>query len=123
MPQRIKPLTLAIASVLAFMADGAHASAFQLLEQNASGLGNAYAGSAAVAENASTVFFNPAGMTALSSGELSMGLTTVKPSFKFSNNGSTVPNAGAASLAGEGNDGGSMGLIPNFPEMYPRKTC
>jgi len=40
----------------------ASAAAFQLWEQNASGLGNAYAGSAAVADNASTIFFNPAGM-------------------------------------------------------------
>ena len=38
---------------------------FALLEQNASGLGNAYAGSAAVAADASTMFFNPAGLTLL----------------------------------------------------------
>ena len=37
----------------------------QLMEQNASGLGNAYAGQAAAAENASTIYFNPAGMTLL----------------------------------------------------------
>ena len=41
----------------------AHAAGFQLLEQNASGIGSAYAGSAAIAEDASTVYFNPAGMT------------------------------------------------------------
>ena len=43
----------------------ASAAGFALLEQNASGLGNAYAGSAAVAADASTIFFNPAGLTLL----------------------------------------------------------
>lgn len=89
------------------------ASGFQLIEQNASGIGNAYAGSAAVAENASTIFFNPAGMTQLQAHEYSLGISAVKPSFKFTNNGSTVPILGPVSLAGNGGDGGSMGFIPN----------
>ena len=42
----------------------AHSAGFQLLEQNASGL-NAYAGSAANPENASIIYYNPAGMTYL----------------------------------------------------------
>jgi len=45
------------------MAGGAHAAAFALMEVDASGLGNAYAGRAAAAEDASTVFHNPAGLT------------------------------------------------------------
>lgn len=40
------------ALMLATLSGAANASGFQLLEQNASGIGNAYAGSAAVAENA-----------------------------------------------------------------------
>lgn len=47
---------------LGMAAGQAGAAGFQLLEQNASGIGNAYAGSAAVAENASTIYFNPAGV-------------------------------------------------------------
>ena len=69
--------------LLAF-SGAASAAAFQLLEQNASGLGNAYAGSAAVADNASTIFFNPAGMTQLGNGiQLSAGVTGVGPSYEF----------------------------------------
>ena len=41
----------------------AHAAGFALIEQNASGMGNAYAGGSAIAEDASTIYFNPAGMT------------------------------------------------------------
>lgn len=98
----------------------AGAAGFQLLEQNASGIGNAYAGSAAVAENASTIFYNPAGMTQLQAREFSGGLTAVRPSFKFSDSGSsanTVSPAfvGPASnvVSGNGGDGGSWGAIPN----------
>ncbi len=54
----------ALAAVLAAMGmTGAQAAGFALIEQNASGLGNAYAGQAAAAQDASTIFFNPAGMT------------------------------------------------------------
>jgi long-chain fatty acid transport protein len=86
------------------------ASGFQLLEQNASGLGNAYAGSAVVAENASTIFFNPAGMTKLKNRELSAGLNIVKPSFEFENISSS--NAPAA-LGSNGGDAGDYAFIPN----------
>ncbi len=88
----------------------AGAAGFQLMEQNASGLGNAYAGSAAVAENASTIFYNPAGMTQLQSREVSFGLAAVKTSFKFTDNGSSVSNLAGT---GDGGDAGTWGYIPN----------
>jgi long-chain fatty acid transport protein len=46
------------------------ASGFALIEQSASGLGNAFAGAAASAEDASTIFFNPAGMSMFSSAQI-----------------------------------------------------
>lgn len=95
------------ALVLGLFAGHASASGFQLLEQNASGIGTAYAGSAAVADNASTVFYNPAGMTQLRDREISVGVSAVTPSFKFSDRGSD----GVA--AGEGGDGGGTSFIPN----------
>jgi long-chain fatty acid transport protein len=91
-------------------AGSASAAGFQLLEQTASGIGNAYAGSAAVAENASTIFYNPAGMTQLKDHEASFGLTAIKPSFKFHNNGST---SGTLAGAGDGGDAGQWGWVPN----------
>ena len=86
------------------------ASGFQLMEQNASGIGNAYAGSAAVAENASTIFYNPAGMTQLQAHEFSVGVSAVDPDFSFSNRGSSV---GAFNTAGDGGDAGGWAFIPN----------
>ena len=90
----------------------AQAAGFHLLEQNASGLGNAYAGSAAVSDNASTIFFNPAGMTYLPGLNVSAGVSAVRPSFKFSNDGTTGP-AGLPGTGPNGGDAGSWGFVPN----------
>ncbi len=89
------------AALLALASGSASAAGFQLLEQNASGIGNAYAGSAAVAENASTIYFNPAGMTQLQAREVSAGLSLVRPSFRFTDQGSFPPGAASAQDAGD----------------------
>ena len=98
------------ALLLVAFSGSASASGFQLLEQNLSGLGNAYAGSAAVAENASTIYFNPAGMTQLQDREVSGGLAAIGPSFKFKDEGSQV---GALAGAGNGGDAGGWAAVPN----------
>lgn len=98
-----------IAAAYSVIAAGsASASGFQLLEQNASGLGNAYAGSAVVAENASTIFFNPAGMTQLKITEMSAGFTPVFSSFEYTDNG-LFPSP----ISGNGGDAGGLAFIPN----------
>ena len=110
MQNTIKPRLIPVLLALAF-SGVANASGFQLLgEQNASGIGNAGAGSAAVAENASTVFYNPAGMTQLQAREVSLGGTLVKTNFDFSNSGSSV---GVLGTSGDGNNGGGLGFVPN----------
>ena len=110
MQNTIKPRLIPALLALAF-SGVASASGFQLLgEQNASGIGNAGAGSAAVAENASTVFYNPAGMTQLQAREVSLGGTLVKTNFDFSNSGSSV---GVLGTSGDGNNGGGLGFVPN----------
>lgn len=88
----------------------ASAAGFQLLEQNASGIGNAYAGSAAVADNASTIFFNPAGMTQLKDREFSVGVAAINPSFNFTDKGSA---AGFLAGTGDGGNAGGWGFVPN----------
>jgi long-chain fatty acid transport protein len=98
------------ALIISLLAGSASAAGFQLLEQNASGLGNAYAGSAAIAENASTIFYNPAGMTQLKERELSIGATAVGTSFKFNDTGSS---GGFLTGTGTGGDGGGWGFIPD----------
>src|SRR5512143_2797779 len=90
----------------------AHASGFQLVEQNASGMGNAYAGQAAAAEDASTVFFNPAGLTHLPRLQVVAALNFIRPSSEFENRGTTPPTL-QPTLGGTGGDAGSLSLVPN----------
>lgn len=92
---------------LAGFADLAQAAGFALIEQNASGLGNAYAGAAAVAEDASTIFFNPAGMTRLPGRQIVVVGHLIKPQAEFS--GTVSPAIGG----GAGGDAGSWSFVPN----------
>ncbi len=90
----------------------AQAAGFALIEQSGSGMGNAYAGAAAVAEDASTIFFNPAGMTYIEGTQAVGALHLIKPSAEFNNQGSV--NAAPRPLGGEGGDAGDLAFVPNF---------
>jgi len=108
-------LALLVAAALPLVcAKQAQAAAFALAEQGVSGLGNAYAGAAAAAEDASTVWWNPAGMSRLAPGKhlLAAGHAIV-PSTKF-NNGSSVPAALQTLNNGNGGDAGETAFIPNL---------
>lgn len=103
-------LAQSVAAVLViFTAGAASASAFQLQEQNASGLGNAYAGSASNAENASVLFNNAAAITELQSREVTFGVDAVKPSYRFSDR-----NSSSGRLKGDGGDAGGWAALPHF---------
>jgi long-chain fatty acid transport protein len=91
------------------------ASGFALHEQGASGLGNAYAGAAAVAEDATTVWWNPAGMARLAPGKhFSIGGVYIDPSTSFTNNGSTIASASNPARTGNGGDAGKDAIVPNM---------
>lgn len=94
--------TLPAAMLLAF-SGLASAAGYQALEQNASGLGVAYAGSAAIADNAATLFANPAGMSRLEGVNFSVGVVGVSERHKFRTTG------GVAS----GGDAGESNALPN----------
>ena len=106
-----KLMTLAVAAALGGMASSAVAGGFAIGTQSGSGTGNAFAGGAAAADDASVAWFNPAAMTLLPGMQAAGALNIVKPSFKFSNNGST--GVFAAQPAGDGGDGGGWAYIPN----------
>src|ERR1700687_1239246 len=95
----------AVLSLAAGHAGLAYGSAFALQEQSGSGLGNAFAGGAAVAEDAATIFTNPAGMSRLAGMEAVAAGSLICPEAKFSNNGS-LP-AALQTLGGNGGGDGS----------------
>jgi long-chain fatty acid transport protein len=102
--------------VAAAMAGGlaeAGASGFALIEQNASGMGNAYAGQAAAAENASTIFFNPAGMTRLPGKQISVAVSAIRPVAEFTDDGGSRSPSPFLPLGDNGGDAGDWNLIPS----------
>jgi long-chain fatty acid transport protein len=90
----------------------AQAAGFALIEQSASGMGNAFAGGSAVAEDASTIFFNPAGMTYIQGTQAVGALHLIKPNAEFNNQGSV--RALPRPLGSEGGDAGDLAFVPNL---------
>ncbi len=89
-------LALCLTLGMAALPTSAAASGFQLVEQNASGLGVAYAGQAAGVGDASAIYFNPAALTKLKGWNVVVSLETIKLGTTFKNDGSTKPQLGPA---------------------------
>ena len=95
-----------------------NAAGFALVEQSGSGLGNAYAGAAAVAEDASTIFFNPAGMTYITGTQAVGALNLIKPNAEFNDQGSIKAFSSPPTLVPAGGDGGSIADLAFIPNLY-----
>ncbi|MGO1080387.1 OmpP1/FadL family transporter [Inquilinus sp. CA228] len=99
MKQGISRLALGVAAMSAgagLGAGAANAAGFFIQEQSVTGLGRAFAGGAAAADDASTIFFNPAGMTFLKSGEVQSGGSLLIPDSELKDDGSTIDYPGIA---------------------------
>ncbi len=90
----------------------ASGAAFALAEQNVMGLGNAFAGSGATAEDANTVWYNPAGLARLNFPQIENAVHLIKPSSKFQDAGSKA--AFGQPLGGTGGDAGDFAVVPNL---------
>lgn len=101
-----------LAAAAAGFSSQLHASGFALIENGASGQGNAYAGAAAVASDASTIWFNPAGMMLVGKDQIIVALHAVSPEFSFTN-GNTVTGV-ATTVNGPDDDGSENAFVPNL---------
>lgn len=101
------------------IASSVQAAGFALLEQNASGAGVAYAGKAAIAEDASAAWFNPASMSRLKERQVLLGGHYIDLNSEFNNEGTTTPAAMPANPGRNVGDFGSEGYIPNFHLVLP----
>lgn len=106
-------LHCAVAAALAAVSNIAAAAAgYSLIEQSGSGMGNAFAGGAASAEDASTIYYNPAGMSRLKGKQVAVALHAIRPSASFTP--SAAAQAATLQVAGNnGGDPGSWGYVPN----------
>ena len=98
----------------------AHGGSFQLSETSVSGLGTAFAGGAASANDASTLFWNPAGLARLDYGEFQTGLHAIIPSDEYSDRGSryNLPGTPFNGLRVLGSNGGDAGVMHILGNMY-----
>jgi long-chain fatty acid transport protein len=100
------------------VAASAQAGGFYIPQQSVTGVGRAFIGDVAVADNASTVFANPAGMTGLSGAEVMAGGNLLVLHLDLENKGPTAasPGTGGAPLAYSGTGGGDPidpAFVPN----------
>ena len=96
--------------VLCCASPSAFASGFALLEQSASRLGTAFAGTAAAADDASSIFFNPAGLAKLQETQFLVVASGISISSEF-NDTASQPALGQT-LGGEGGDAGDWAAVP-----------
>jgi long-chain fatty acid transport protein len=104
-------VALLAAGALALYPSCAETAGFALLEQSASRLGTAFAGTAAAADDATTIFFNPAGMTRLSGTQVNIVSSGVDITSKFHSDGSTA--AFGQPLGTHGGNAGDWNFVPS----------
>ncbi|MBE2898977.1 outer membrane protein transport protein [Pasteurellaceae bacterium 20609_3] len=114
-----------LGAALTVSASSALAAAFQLSEISTSGLGRAYAGDAAVADNASALATNPALMTQFQRPEFSLGGVYVRPDVNLEGvigqdvNGQFVSAPKNARNNADHSDIAKGAIIPNLYYVHP----
>lgn len=106
-----------VAGALVVGAGSAFSAGFQLNETSGSGLGNAFAGGAAAAEDATTLWSNAAGISRLGTRQVAGAIHLVTPSIKFRNEFSAA--ATQQTLGGDGGDAGGLNVVPNLYLVMP----
>lgn len=98
------------AIALAIAAGPAFGAGFLINESSGSGLGNAFAGGAAAAEDASTLWSNVAGLSRIGRRQTAGALHLIAPSMKLRNAASAA--ALQQPLGGNGGDAGGLNVVP-----------
>lgn len=110
-------VALSIGGMITISAQG-FASGFQLWEQDGASVGNFHAGYAALANDASTAFYNPAGITRIKNQQVVFGANAIMTDFKFQ--GTIAVNT---ILANEPRSvtaqGGNFGFVPALHYVAP----
>ncbi len=98
----------------------ASAAAFQLWEQDGASIGNYHAGRSAIAEDASTAFYNPAGLVRIKNQQLVLGADPILTDFQFRGNvGVTTASVGGLPPGPAVAQGGSYSFVPDLHYAAP----
>lgn len=107
--QHVLGMVTGFAAALALVLPGlASASNFQLTEQSVTSLGRAHSGGAAAAEDASSIWYNPAGLTNLTGSEILGGYSLIRFGADFTKSSATDA-LGQPLSGGEGGKVGKLG--------------
>ncbi|MDD2834275.1 MAG: outer membrane protein transport protein [Methylotenera sp.] len=107
----------AILASLFGVVGSAQAAGFALIEQSASGMGNAFAGMSARSDDPSVQYFNPATMAFMTKGmQLTIGGHIVAPNASLGDESARNVTFGGIAVAG--NDGGNAGELALVPNLY-----
>lgn len=109
---------LLLAALLVLTTTNAHAAGVWLIENGSSGMGTASAGRAALANDASTAFNNPAGMTRLDRSQLQVGLVGLDIHSEFSGQTSFPGLDGSVETTGNSHNIGGITPVANFSYVH-----
>jgi long-chain fatty acid transport protein len=97
----------------------AMASAFQIWEQDGASLGNVHSGYAAEAADASTAWYNPAGITRFDHQQLVFGEVVIVPSFKYKGDVTVITPFDTTTFSSVSAQGGTFNLVPSLHYVAP----
>ncbi|HHV6327035.1 TPA: porin [Haemophilus influenzae] len=109
-----------LATAMLLAAGGANAAAFQLAEVSTSGLGRAYAGEAAIADNASVVATNPALMSLFKTAQFSTGGVYVDSRINMNGNVASSAIVSTKMKSTKGGSASARNVVPGafVPNLY-----
>ncbi len=110
-PRTTGGLLAGVFAICTLHVEMSHASGFALLEQSASRLGTAFAGTAVAADDVTTLFFNPAGLVELDGTRASLIGSAIEITSEFHDQGSR-PALGQP-LGNDGGDAGDWNFVPS----------
>ncbi len=128
-PAAVRSCAISIAGLLSLATTPVFASGFALIEQSVSSMGTAYAQGSSGIDDASTIYFNPAGMTRLPGRNVTGAVHIVRSDVDFTGSNQTNPSnpvynnplsplnglGGIADTVGDGSvDIGLTQPVPNF---------
>lgn len=114
---RINKVAFAITTLLA--ASQVHAAGFQINEHSASGLGRAFAGEAAIGDNAASLARNPALMATFDRAQLSVVGTYVAPDVNITGYDEGIWNSGGSAEANSASNVAPAAVVPAMYYVQP----
>ncbi len=116
--ERRKQTNLILGAILVVFGAGStmvQGAGFQISEQSVAGMGQAFAGAGILRDDASNMFYNPAGLLANPRSQLQLGASFITADSDFKNEGSTQSLMGrTVPSSGMNTNGGEDAAVPNF---------